>query len=291
MHTLAQDDSNMHRGNRPVQYLKVCRMALREFLNRSPFTSPTASEVVKRTDKAQQLTKVSCVAKSQNRHHCVGLTRPPVSLDQISLTLPSYGFNFKLVSVLSATFQPVPLKLFQPSGWYWRTLLVEKHQPQHMKGPKEQMAESISPASGSTVPEYKPKTQPESTGWFQTQPKSQHGDLVPILFFSILPHLNSPTPNKGWFIVTGPVTLPIAPAETQLTRQQARGQRGCNSQLNRWHTPFLSLQGPQMLHSWWDLGPWSLSRLRRGRGSRGELNASNPTVIKQPETKEGSMKY
>lgn len=78
------------------------------------------------------------------------------------------------------------------------------------------------------------------------------------------------------------------------SRQDAK--QGCNSQLNRWHTPFLSLLGPQRLHPWCHGAPKSVPiktpmRCVEGRGSWGELNVYNPTVIKHAETKEGSMKY
>lgn len=78
--------------------------------------------------------------------------------------------------------------------------------------------------------------------------------------------------------------------------QRARG--GCNSPVNRWHTPFLSLLFPQSLHPGATGSPKSAPiktpvRWVEGKkegGACGESNGSNPTLMRQQQTKHGSLK-
>lgn len=79
-------------------------------------------------------------------------------------------------------------------------------------------------------------------------------------------------------------------------RQKARG--GCNSTVNRWHTPFLSLLFPQSLHpgatgspkSAPIMTPVSEAEEKVGGGACTESNGSNPTLMRQQQTKPRSLK-
>lgn len=75
-------------------------------------------------------------------------------------------------------------------------------------------------------------------------------------------------------------------------RQRAR--QGCNSTVNRWHTPFLSLLFPQSLRPGATGSPKSAPIKTPVRwvegGACGESNGSNPTLMRQQQTKHCSLK-
>lgn len=157
-----------------------------------------------------------CVSNGENYHkdaHCLVSFVQPIR-KTIHTKFPNHSF---LPAEMCLTLECIK----------WTERLITAPSSTVWKSPQNKLLQALLHLFTLLSQTQKPNTnQKELAG--SAPAESQHKDSVPILILAISPRLplqpHLVGPARSWFTVTGPVTLPSAPTEPQLTRQQAPGQ-------------------------------------------------------------------